>query len=362
MSFNPQEYENLNSEEIEKLIKELNEKTKGLQKIVYERDNNIDKAINKHDLEGLKNALEKNGNKPLREETGVGIQFVSLKAENIDFFLYVVALPEFIKKFNKANYHSELTKEEEGVSFSIREKKLFDFFINHPKYSQYFERIIPLLSNHGIDKKADKDVIPELFNRGFIKPTEKTFTKALDSQAYNFLEYFIENNIYEDIKNKLSDIYLKVWNQPHESVTKLVKEKFPQFKKITLNTLVNTFAVNRQSKEPDVEKYETLVSHNIDSYLKVMEDHPMTKADIHNILIAFSRIEDEPDYPRLHSFCNFIIEKKPEHITDIKNFYDSHSLKNKNFITELERAMLHIELITNLEPQNEQFEPKKLKI
>lgn len=358
MSFNPQEYENLTSAEIDNIAKQLTEKAKNLQKIVHERDNNLTKAINSFNLENLKKAMAENGDRPFPEDTGVGILFTGMKAKDIDFFLYVASLPQF-QKFDKLNYHTAMTKTEEAIAESVKDKELFDFFINHPKYSSYCHKIIP---EYGIDKKANKEVIVELFNRGILRVTDELFTKVMDSKAYGFLEYFIENNSYKDINNKLHDIYLKVWNQPNESVTQLVKEKFPEFKHIPLNMLVKNFPVSRNSIEPNLERYDTLLGHKVESYLKIMEDHPMTKYDIKTIVLAFSKTEDGPNYPSFHNFCKFIGEKKPQHINDIKMSLNRYLYKNKDFLNEIDKAVLHMELSVNLNSNSSNPEPKKLKI
>jgi hypothetical protein len=358
MSFNKEEYSNLTSGEIEQMAKELNEKVKNLQKIVYERDNRLTKALNNFDLDGLKKAMAENGDRPFPEDTGVTILFSGMKAKDIDFFLYVTSLPQF-KKFDKLNYHTDITKTEEAIAVSVRDKELFDFFINHPKYSAYCHKILP---DYGVDKQADKDVIAELFKRRILEPTDKLFTKVIDSKAYVFLEYFIENNSYKDMKNKLHDVYFKIWNQPNEPVVKLVKEKIPNFKDIPLSALVKTFPVHRNSIEANLERYETLLGHKPESYLKIMEEHPMTKDDIRNIVLAFSKTDDGPHYPDFHNFCKFIAEKKPQHINEIKNSLSKHLCKNQNFLNELDKAVLHMELTVNLKSNISHPEPKKLKV
>lgn len=358
MSFNKEEYDNLTSAQIEEMAKSLAEQSKNLKKLVQERDNRLTKALYSLDLEGLKKAMAENGDKPFPEDTGAGIVFTEMKAKDIDFFLYVTSLPQF-KKFETSNYNSDLTKSEEAVATSIRDKELFNFFINHPLYSTWFNKIIP---EYGIDKKAHKDVIPQLFERGLLKPTEELFNKAMDAKAYNFLEYFIENNSYADINNKMHDIYFKVWNRPNESITELLKNRLPRVKDIPLNNLIKTFPIARHEPNPTLERFDTLLGHKEESYLKIMEDHPMTKDDIKTLIIAFSHTEDYPNYPQFHNFCKFIVEKKPQHINDLKNSFSKHLYKRQEFIKEFEKAILHIELTENLNPDSDKLEPKKLKI
>lgn len=358
MSFNLEEYNNLSSNELEKISKDLIEKSKKIQNIILERDNSLTKAINNFDLEGLKKAMSENGNKPFREDTGVGILFTEMKAKDIDFFLYLTSLPEF-QKFDKLNYHTALSKTEEAIQVSIKDKELFDFFINNPQYS---EKAYKIHEKYSIDKKTDTDVIAELFKREILKPTEEVFQKAIDNKAYNFIEYFIKNKLYVDIKNKSHDVYLKVWNQPFSSITQLIKEEYPNFNKIPFSALVKTLAVSRNAVMPNDDKFDSFIAHPEESYFKVMEDHVMKTDDIHNIISAFSRISGIAEYQALHSFCKFIVEKKPEHIKDIKSCLDTKIFKNRKFISELEMAILNIELTEDLNMQNKKVEPKKLKI
>jgi hypothetical protein len=302
--------------------------------------------------------MAENGNKPFREETGVGILFTGMKAKDIDFFLYLTSLPEF-KKFDKLNYHTDLTKTEEAIQVSVRDKELFDFFMNNKEYT---EKAYKIHQKYCIDKKADKDVIEKLFQLKILKPTEDVFKKAIDNKAFNFLEYFIRHNVFNDTKNKSHDIYLKVWNQPFQPITQLIKEKYPDFNKIPFSALIKTLAAKPRSSTPDEDRYDSFIGHPQESYFKVMEDHVMKKGDIHNIILAYSRISGLGEYEPLHNFCKFIVEKKPEHIKDIKSCLDTKIFKSRKFVSELEMAILNIELTEDLSDKNKNSEPKKLKI
>ena len=347
--------ENYKNIELQDLIDEIAKYESSLSTLkatLKERENKVLKAFENHDLNALKNALANNSKKTISNLIWGKLNFNNLK--DINFYNYVISLPEY--ELNKYDFWKTHTKQEDAVIHSLTNKESFDFFKNSPEFYSEFNKIISdekyLLTRH-----VSKDVIHELIHNGILNVNDELMYKIWNKPCLNYLEYIIENNLYNISQDSYKELYLFSWDCINLSLREVTKRKILDLKKINLSEVVNKIEVLNSTKENNqykLVKHEWLQFMRSESslVLSAIKDHSIDRSDIENILSFFQYGHPKnEDFNTLHQFVDIILFKKPEFINDLKNTaiqFLNHCY-DKNLEIELRKALNYIELNCELD-------------
>jgi hypothetical protein len=337
-------YTNMDQKELEKIAIHV-------KNVLNLREQKIIAAIERRNLEGLKEGLEHNQDKRLSEKAWQAVSFRDMTEKDIGFFLYVREFPKY--KEHDIVY-SSLTKTQEAVYSSFFDKGLFNFFKNNEEFLPMLKE----LSQYAINPKVPKEIIKELFENGLITPEKHIFYKALDGKCQNYLEYFFESNIYNVTNEEYKNLYCIGWNSFNDSLIKTVQKKFPDYKDIKLFDLIQNFTFSGQVKNPFYERYKMFTKIDDTVFIRTLENHPFSTDDINNIVVAFNNLTPSQDakFPKM---VELFVEKFPEYLENLKEA--GSLIRSDSFKGVYDKAMNYAELHMHLD-KKEDVPNKRVKI
>jgi hypothetical protein len=331
--------------------KDLTVLAQHIQKVLDDRDAKIVTAIEQKDLNALKNSLVHNKDRILPEKAWRALNLTKMKIEDLDFFLYLTELPEY-KSVDDLGHN--LTKTKSAIYASLFDGKLFDFFLSK---QELFHLIKEVVEDYGSDKTIPKENVKKIFENELLELDQILINDVTVNKKLNFLEYLFENNLIELPNEQLKSLYLKNWNESNELLYSLITNKFPGYKDITLNELINKVEALNVSKGSFYEKVDYFLRLNDNIFIRTIENHPMIEDDIRNLLVAFNKLSPNQD-KKFHKFVDIILKNFPEHIENLK---DRNFVIKSAFKDSYEKAMNYIDLNINLE-NKEPLKNKKIKM
>ncbi len=345
-------YKDLSRKQLKEIIKILELNLDNARNELVEKQNLLEKSLSNYELDGLKFFL--NTQEKLSEDDWNSLHFLNMKAKDIDFFLYVKDLPEF-KKYNRENNaFKDLTKTQEAIYASLKDKDLFDFFVNQSEFIEDFKFV---LSDQGINANVDRLIINDLFEKELINldDGQTLFEKFTNRSCFNFLEYLIETVPEFFEKHHYETLYKGFWLTMPDFFLDLMKRNFPEYKEISVCSLSDSFDVNKDDLAKDLKRMYSLIKFNESNFIRVLEEHKTTAFDIHCLMDAFQEFTPDTD-KEFQKFIEVIAEKKPEHISTLKRF-NCNTKFNKTFHKALDYLDIHSGLEKKDVPQE-----KKLKL
>jgi len=345
-----EKYNELSREQLRDLIVDLEKNLNAAKAELTEKQYLLEKSLNKYDLNGLKTVL--NTQDSLNEYDWDRLNFTSLTAKDIDFFLYIKELPEY-EHYNKIKNLTEMTKTQEAIYASLNDKDLFDFFINQP---DIMPDLMVVLSDKGINPDVDRKVIIELFEKDLLEfNSVELFNKFIERECFNFITYVIENASESFEAEHYKSFYMSFWTTMPDFFLDLIKDKYPEYKNISLYDLAENFELDQKLKTQQLEKMYSIIKYDENLFIRVLEEHKTTAFDINCLMDAFQEFTPQTD-KEFHKFIEVIANKKPEHFSTLKRF-NCNSKFNKTFQKSLE--YLDIQLSLN---KNNTTQEKKIKL
>lgn len=324
-------------------------------KIMELRELKIIDAIAAFDIDAFKKALETNKDKILSSRVWyeIYINMHCINAENIDMFLFIKNLPQF--EVQNINTNSNTNIIEEAICKSFFDEKLFYFFYSNKEFSPILKSIA---STYAFVDTVPKEIIHKLFQFKIIKPTKKTFNKVLEEKCFNYLEYILDNKIYDLTQSDYLEIYLNIWSIDNKNVLEKIKKKMPNYNEIPLISLIVSYGNEYVlKKEEQQQKYVLFVGLDADIFSRTLQTHQLTKNDFFNCIKAFDSRQNNIE-ENFHYLVQVVMENYSEYysmLTTCKGLITS-----RNFMLMYKKALQYADLNMNLEKQD--IKEKKMKL
>lgn len=323
------------------------------------REQEIINAIKAYDIAALNSALKHNKDKILSSGAWreIYLNMQSLIPDKLEFFLFIKSFPEFEEYNSKIG--NSFTLIQQAVCKGFFHVELFDFFVRNKEYSSILKNMV---NEHAIVDTVPKEVIHKLFQSKILKPTKKLLDKVLNDVCFNYLEYFLDNNIYQFNEEDYTNIYNHIWAENNYAVLEKIKELFPNHSKIPLSNILDSNCIissYSQASDKDFEqkKYVLFVGLNKEIFSRTLKSHKITKAESFKCIKAFNSRKHNIE-ENFHCLVQTMIEIEPEYYNSLKKV--KGIITSKNFLLMYNKAMNYAELNINLEKR--ECKEKKLKL
>jgi hypothetical protein len=328
-------------------------------KIMEAREQEIINAIHTFDINALKDALATNKDKILSPTVWneIHISMHCLNAENIDMFLFIKNLPQFAAQNSKTSSHTTII--EQAICKSFFDEELFDFFYNHQEFSPMLKK---MAETYALVDTVPKEVIHKLFQLKIFKPTKKILATVLEYECFNYLEYFLDNELYKLSKNDYKKIYKNIWKECNSSTLDKLKQKYHEHRELPLSELIGGFFIflglyEEYDSNTIDKKYRQFVNLDKDIFSRTLLTHKMSKIDVIGCIKAFDDIAKFNE-DNFHCLIELIVNNFPEYCQILKN--TKGSIKSQKLKPLYEQAMDYVDLNLDLDKHGKQ--KKKLKV
>lgn len=347
-------YNNLSRKELSQLVDNLQESLNQVKEKLDEKQNLVNEALKTYNWSMLEKIL-KNEDFELDSSDWANLDFTKMTNKDLNFYIHISKLKDYKYYDENSSSYSKLSKTQEAIYASLHDKNLFDYFVNQ---KEYFATIKIIANNYGIKSKVSIDVINELSNKNLLEFTEELYEQVIDNYCFNYLEYFIKNNVYKLNEEDYKEIYLRTWTSIPESCLKTLEEKYPEYKLISLSELINQFEIIEYAKDDYVGRMKTLLKQEPNVFFRVVDEHSMNAYDIDTLMEAFQEYSPKSNN-LLQQFIEFIVPKKPKHLFHLKKF--PCALNNPEFKNMYEKLINYTEMKMTLENKDATTN-KKMKI
>lgn len=327
-------------------------------KIMELREQQIIDAIHAFDINALKDALATNKDKILPPSVWneIHISMHCLDAQSIDMFLFIKSLPQFEVQNSKTSSHTTIT--EQAICKAFFDQELLEFFYNSKEFSPILKKMAPL---YAFVDNVPQEVIHKLFQLKILKPTKKIFNRVLEEDCFNYLEYFLDNQIYDLTQSDYKEIYLNIWSEDIPHILKKVKENLNGYNELPLATLIEKYYITRYGNVSDAginhSKYVLFVGLDTEVFSGTLEVHKLTKNDFGNCIKAFISRENNIE-ENFHCLTQVVIKNYPDYYPILKSARGM--IKSKSFLSIYNKAMQYADLNMTLEKNDVQ--EKRLKL
>jgi hypothetical protein len=298
------------------------------------------------DLDSLKDILKNDSERKVPEDAWSNLNFFGMQEKDFEFFLYVKELPGF------KNDSTDLINQ--VIYSAYQNKDLFDLCSGEPELAAKIKEMAP---EFGDDRTVSKEVIEELSNRGLITVSKASLNNALTHGKENYIEFFLENNLFEFSNEDYKKAYIYSWNSYNERLMNLIKEQFPSYKEIKLTELIDSITPSSYDGDK-TEKIRDFLNLYNDRFITTIKEHSVNENEVLDIINAFSK-QSPVDEIKYGAFVSLILSDFPENIDALKS--KKGLIRFGHFKKVYEKSLNYIDLNCNLEIK-ENTTHKKVKI
>jgi hypothetical protein len=336
-------YKNLSRKDLNHLIKKLEYSLVQAKENLDNKNNTIKETLKTYNWDKLELVLKNENDFDLSEEDWAILDFKQLTSKDLNFFINITQLNSFRYYDENNSSYSSLTKTQEAIYASFKDKLLFDFFSSK---NEYIPLIKIMAEDYGINPLTDPLVIDALVQKNLLNFDNDLLNKVINEQCFNYLEYFLKHDIYNLKDDDYKKIYLENWSKMPTNFIATLKNKYTEYQSIPLYDLIKIFTPSIYSKDEDMDRMKSLLKEEESTFLRVIEEHTTNAYDIDTLMEAFQDTSPKNN-GLLHKFIGIVVHKKPEHIPHLRRF--PCSLKNPEFMYIFNKSLDYIDIEMSLD-------------
>jgi hypothetical protein len=338
-------YNNMDVKELEKIVAHA-------KNILNLREQKLTNAFKNKDLTALKEALKFNADQKIPSKAWDSLTFEGMKYEDLEFFNFCIKLPGYKKHDDDPFKH--LSKTQHAVISSFSDKRLFKVLVSD---TDYMDIIFHLASTYAVKETTPKEIINELIEDKFLITDKNLLDQVINGGKENFLEYFFDNKTYNFTKDDYKELYERTWTYLSDNLLDTIKEKYPEYKHISLSELVKPVDTHH-GKDPNYERYKKFIKIEKHAFIRTLNEHHFDESIIPHFIRAFNNLSPAEDEKFL-AFVDLIISK---HSELIPLFKENKSLATSgHFKKTYEKIANYAEFQGDL-PRNEVNNNTRLKL